>query len=78
MVMEHSVRSVVDWGFGRWLPYRAARPKSRVWNASPAAVRRARGLVVWLACVMLMPAISFVRHHGVATANRSTAMCMRR
>jgi hypothetical protein len=62
--MEHRMRAVADGGFGRWVPDRAARPK--------------RGLLVWLACVLLIQTIAFVRHHGPATADRSTAMCLRR
>jgi hypothetical protein len=76
--MEHRMRAVADGGFGRWVPDRAARPKRLFWSASPAGVRRARGLLVWLACVLLIQTIAFVRHHGPATADRSTAMCLRR
>ncbi len=50
--MVRGVLSVVDLGFGQWLPDVAAPPKARVWIASPTAVRRARCLVVWLACVI--------------------------
>ncbi len=74
--MEHTVRSVFDLGFGRWLPHRDARPRGRVSTAPPPVVRAVRGVVVWLACVLIMHEIASAIHHGVGTADASS-MCMR-
>jgi len=66
--MEHSLRSVVDWGWSWRLAGR---------GASPATMRAVRNVAVWLACVLFMHAVASTIHHGVAV-DSSSAKCMRR
>jgi len=77
--MEHSLRSVMDWGLRPNYGVGPRRLRSRAsWRTpTPATVRALRGFVVWLVCVLFLHTLASTLHHGVATG-RSSAMCMRR
>ena len=77
VVMEQSIRSVVDVGFGSWVSPWGAELKRPRRITSPSVQGLLRGLAVWLACMMLMHSIGLVLHHGAATAGSSSVMCMR-